>query len=64
VFLQPCPDVSAAGGLQRGRCRVPGEQVSHGRMIQVRTKGPVPGPGTIRVMSSGVVSVYHRRSDR
>jgi hypothetical protein len=43
VLLQPCFDVYAAGVLQRGRRRMPGQQVGHGKVGQMRAQGPFLG---------------------
>ena len=48
MLLHPCFDVSAASGVQRSGSRLSGEQVSDGRMVQVRAQRPLQGGMDLR----------------
>ncbi|MET4588876.1 hypothetical protein ABIA70_000454 [Arthrobacter sp. 754] len=43
ALLQPCLDMSAAGSPQCSRCGITGEQVSYGRVIEMRAQCPLEG---------------------
>lgn len=45
VFLQVCSYLTLSGFLQRLRCRIAGEQIRNGRVVQMRVQRPAPRRG-------------------